>query len=216
MIYYSNETLKAFKDGRMIEIISKPDSGATSAILAFTEIFPDKLFVFVDFQNMVKSGIDKMLKKRNNVAVVLVKPGEDNHETLISVLRTVMESRSADCVIIDNFAHYILNKPVKVIKRLVNHLNGLSDIYGVKIVLINQMRYDINNIGPDGYAPLVPIYRQYIGPKTDTQLAVDRYDSKVMVSIQKKKNRDTDALGILNFGLDREEDWKEDWTNHEV
>lgn len=184
---------------KLIQILSLPDNGATSAVLALnkelnqhaanTPIFClyitiRELLPHLDYINQIADT--------NHTIFATIK--NNNYTHIFNIIKKYADS--VDYVIIDNFARFILHKKPTVIKNIAATLEALSMHYDdLPIYIVNQFRYDIYNKTGD----LTPLYNNYLAPYSNkfTQYIVEK-DENNDINMTINLTNQNDSSNLIN------------------
>lgn len=150
-----------FLDSKLTQILSLPDNGATSAVLALnkelnqyaanTPIF----CLYITIRELLPH-LDYINQIADTKHTVFATIKNNNYTHIFNIIKKY--ANNVDYVIIDNFARFILHKKPTVIRNIAATLVALSKRYDLPIYIVNQYRYDVYNKTDK----LVPLYNNYL------------------------------------------------------
>jgi len=177
-----NSDLKKITDpeNKLIEIFGFPDAGTSSSVLLIARTLIQKygvnvIYVVPPQKSMSHDYLNKLLGKyKDNFRILFI---EDYNAQ--KLLKTIDDFASeANYVIIDDFAHYILNHTRSVIKTLLSDLFSKAAQYSNHILVVNQLRYDTTESNfhdfEKEYGRFVALYKKYLKQYVQLRLYVNK------------------------------------------
>lgn len=177
MLYLPDSVISEIEkdDNKIIELSGLPDAGTSSAsIFILKEL--DGYGLYIGHQQ--NTGQIELYKHylgddSDRVLVTILDEPEPTKETLLKYIHFL--GAEVDTIIIDNFAYYILNRPRPYIKNLISLLYSKAIELNTRIIIINQLRYDVyNHREANIVAPLKTLYKDYLSQHVDLRLECHR------------------------------------------
>ena len=177
MLYLPDSVISEIEkdDNKIIELSGLPDAGTSSASMFILKELDGYGLYIGHQQNTSQIELYKhyLGDDADRVLVTILDEPEPTKETLLKYIHFL--GAEVDTIIIDNFAYYILNRPRPYIKNLISLLYSKAIELNTRIIIINQLRYDVyNHHEANTMAPLKTLYKDYLSQHVDLRLECHR------------------------------------------
>lgn len=184
MLFLSETTITKISDSKnkIIELSGLPEAGSSSASIYILKALDGIGLYIGNQQNAVQVPLYKKYLGTDcgRIIFFIIDEQEPSEETLLNCIKTL--GANIDTVVIDNFAYYILHKSRSYIKNLISHLYSEALELNIRIIIVNQLRYDVfgsfdtNHKGQykNATAPLKTLYSDYLSQHVDLKLKCSR------------------------------------------
>ncbi len=197
MILFNDNILDEIKkpNNHIIEISGLPDAGSSVAsIFILNKLNGIGAYFGSQRQARTLELFKRVLSNENKKRIVFYLFDDFNSiERILEDVSTI--GKNADYIIIDDIAYFILHKPKNYIKSFFSKLYSRTLEDNFKILIINQLRYDLNNQKENNKGANSSyriLYADYLQPYIDLRLNVKRSEiiqEDIEIEINKQYNK---------------------------
>lgn len=153
---------------KIMEFFGAPDSGMTlSLFLLLRRLNRISAYISLASTNHDYRMLKDIVGKKTFIGI-MNKPSIHELKNIIEYIAPYL-----NYLVIDDFAYYVLHKKKSEIQDIMDFLTGIINKYDVKVIIVNQYRYQLNE---NNNSELVRLYKNFLEPYIDLGAEVKRLD----------------------------------------